>query len=95
MKITPLQTISPNTARVFLVLMFIAFSALPVGLFFAINGNEPLDLLGRAALLGILAYNVKALVDAFAQVEEAEITSIVQCLPWRLAAAKKRKQSND
>lgn len=92
MKIETGRAISPTTARLIHVVGFVLTCAIPTWVFFRLDHDDLADHLGRAVLLVVIAWLVKGLVDGLQRVKEVEITSIVQCLPWRLAAAKKRQR---
>lgn len=92
MKIETGRAITPNTARLIHVVGFLLSCALPTWAFFQIEGDAVTDYIARLALLGVLGWLVKGLVDGLQRVKDVEINSIVQCLPWRLAAAKKRQR---
>jgi hypothetical protein len=92
MKIETGKAISPNAARLIHMLMFMAACALPTWVFFQTDGSKWVDYLGRAGMLIVIGWLIKGLIDGFERVKEVEIDSIVQCLPWRLAASKKRER---
>jgi hypothetical protein len=92
MKIETGKAISRNAARFIHVLMFMAACALPTWVFFQMDGSKWVDYLGRAGMLIVIGWLIKGLIDGFERVKEVEIDSIVQCLPWRLAASKKRER---
>lgn len=86
------RAITPNMARFIHVVAFLLACALPTWVFFQIDGETAGAYLCRLVMLVMLGWMTKGLVDGLRRVDEVEITSIVQCLPWRLSGAKRRQR---